>query len=61
MNEIERIRPRTATVGIFGVGHPVYWGQFEGLLELLMEYHGVFRKTVESFGVKVVDYGMVDS
>ncbi|MBO7659849.1 MAG: L-fucose/L-arabinose isomerase family protein [Clostridia bacterium] len=61
MNEIERIRPRTATVGIFGVGHPVYWGQFEGLLERLMEYHGVFRKTVEGFGVKVVDYGMVDS
>jgi L-arabinose isomerase len=34
---IERKKPLTAKVGLFGVGHAVYWGQFEGLLEKLLE------------------------
>ena len=39
---IARIRPRTARIGIFGVGHDTYWNQFPGLLDNLMGYHARF-------------------
>ena len=58
---IERKKPLTAKVGLFGVGHAVYWGQFEGLLEKLLEYHAEAKKLIEACGAEVVDYGMVDS
>lgn len=58
---IERMKPRTARVGIFGVGHAVYWAQFEGLLDTLLGYHSVFRELVESCEVEVLDFGMVDT
>ena len=37
---IERTYKRHARVAIFCVGHAVYWGQFEGLLDGLLAYHG---------------------
>lgn len=58
---IKRKRPRTGTVGVFGVGHAVYWGQFEGLREKLLEYHEELKRIIGRFGVKVVDYGMIDT
>ena len=58
---IQRLRKRTAKVGVFAVGHSTYWNQFEGLLENLMKYHDIFKKMVETNEVEVVDYGMVDS
>ena len=57
---VERRKPRTATVGIVGVGHDVYWGQFPGLLDELMGYMKVFEKQVQSQGVKTVSFGMID-
>ena len=58
---IERLRARTARIGVFGVAHPVYWPQFPGLLERLMEYHEEFKNMVKSNDVKVVDFGMIDT
>ncbi len=58
---IQRMKPRTAKIGVFGVGHAVYWEQFPGLLEKLLEYHEDFKRIVEENGVTVIDYGMVDS
>jgi L-arabinose isomerase len=48
-------------VGFFGIGLDTYWGQFEGLLDNLKKYQGQIKKTIESFGVNVVDVGMVDN
>ncbi|MBN8215670.1 MAG: L-fucose/L-arabinose isomerase family protein [Spirochaetes bacterium] len=60
-NPIERKKPRTARVGLFGVGHQIYWSQFEGLLPNLMGYHEILKKRLQAMGVEVVDIGMVDT
>lgn len=58
---IERKHKRTARIGVFAVGHSVYWDQFEGLLDNLMGYHGDFVKLLGENDVEIVDFGMVDS
>ena len=58
---LKRLKPRTANIGVFGVGHAVYRGQFPGLYEKLGEYHEEFKKIVSENGVTVFDYGIVDS
>lgn len=58
---IPRRKPRTARVGLFGVGHQIYWEQFDGLLPNLMGYHDTLKKRLEGQGVTVIDYGMVDT
>lgn len=57
---IERRRPRTARVGIFGVGYHVYWDQFPGLLDELLAKLAVLDGRVRATGVEVFNYGMVD-
>lgn len=57
---IERRRPRTANVGIFGVGYHAYWPQFEGLLEEMHHKLEVFTGKVEHHGVKVSNFGLID-
>ena len=58
---IERKKKRTAKIGIFAVGHAVYWDQFPGLEQKLMDYHSDFCKMVEENDVEIADFGMVDS
>ena len=58
---ITRKKPLTARIGVFGVGHAVYWDQFPGLLGTLEKYHADMTALVRSCGVEVVDLGMVDS
>lgn len=58
---IERKVPRTARVGFYSVAHATYWDQFPGLLDNMMKYHRDTAALIESYGVEVVDYGMVDS
>ena len=58
---IPRRKPVTAKVGLFGVGHQTYWGQFPGLREELMGHHATLRRKVEQGGVEVVDFGMIDT
>jgi L-arabinose isomerase len=58
---IERRKPLTARVGVMGVGHDTYWGQFPGLLDTLRGHLATFETMVEGFGVEVVSFGMVDN
>ena len=58
---LQRLRQRTARIGIFAVGHNTYWRQFDGLLDRLMDHHHTFKSLVEANDVEVDDYGMVDS
>jgi len=58
---VERRKPRTANVGIFGVGLDIYWGQFAGLKEELMGYMDVFEKQVQAHDVTTVNFGMIDN
>ncbi len=48
-------------VGLFGIGLDTYWGQFENLLGNLQKYQKQIKEKIESFGVDVVDAGMVDN
>ncbi|SMC79951.1 L-fucose/L-arabinose isomerase family protein [Cellulophaga tyrosinoxydans] len=48
-------------VGLFGIGLDTYWPQFEGLLERLQGYQSQIADKMESFGVEVVNVGLVDS
>lgn len=57
----QRLKKRTAKVGVFAVGHDTYWEQFEGLLNNLMGYHGLFADMVKENSVEVIDYGMIDT
>src|SRR5688572_33323061 len=57
---VERRKPRTARVGIFGVGYHVYWNQFPGLLDELMGKLDVLVQRVHATGVTVENFGMVD-
>lgn len=58
---ITRRKKRTARIGVYAIGHETYWGQFEGLLERLMEYHEDFKTMVAQNDVEIVDFGMVDT
>ncbi len=49
-----------AKVGLFGVGHPTYWGQFDGLLDRLKGYQAGIKEKMENFGVEVIDVGLID-
>jgi L-arabinose isomerase len=57
---VPRRKPRTARIGIFGVGYHVYWNQFPGLLEELLAKLDVLVTRVESSGANVTNFGMVD-
>lgn len=37
LKKIERLKPLAARVGIVGVGHHTYWGQFDGLLDVMKQ------------------------
>lgn len=58
--KVQRRKPRTARVGIFGVGYHVYWNQFPGLLPELMAKLDVLVERVRATGVTVENFGMVD-
>jgi L-arabinose isomerase len=45
---------------VFGVGHHVYWPQFEGLKEELLGKLALFERKVAANGVEVIDFGLVD-
>lgn len=57
---IPRIKPLTAKVGVFGVGHHTYWAQFPGLLDEMRRKQAHLVKRLEAHGVEVVDFGLVD-
>lgn len=57
---VPRRKPRTARIGVFGVGYHVYWGQFPGLLDELMAKLDVLVERVRATGATVENFGMVD-
>lgn len=57
---VERRRPLTARVGIIGVGHHTYWGQFPGLLDEMHRKMSVLSAKVRAYGVEVFEFGLVD-
>jgi len=58
---IPRIRPLTARVGVLGVGHHVYWPQFEGLLDEMHRKLNHLADRLRGEGLEVVEFGMVDN
>jgi L-arabinose isomerase len=48
-------------VGLFGVGLETYWGQFEGLLDNLKAHQEQIKNNIASYGVEVIDAGIVDN
>ena len=50
---IERRKPLTATIGIFGVGHATYWEQFPGLREELLGYLEILEEQVVPHGCDI--------
>jgi len=59
--KIQRIQPLQAKVGVLGVGHHTYWPQFDGLLDEMKRKQDHFVGLLESEGVTVADFGLVDS
>lgn len=57
---VERRKPRTARIGVFGVGHHTYWPQFEGLQDEMHRKLDVFTGKVEKHGVEVTNFGLID-
>lgn len=58
---IERLKKRTARIGIFGVAHPVYWPQFPGLEDTLMGFHADLKAKIAQNEVEILDFGMIDT
>jgi len=59
--KIERIKPLTARVGLIGVGHHVYWPQFDGLLDEMHRKQRHVKGLLEAQSVEVFDFGLVDN
>lgn len=58
---VERRKPLTAKIGVFGVGHYNYWPQFPGLLDEMHHKLDVLVGRVAQRGVEAVNFGMVDN
>ena len=57
---IARRKPRTARVGVFGVGHHTYWNQFPGLRDEMFAKIDVLVRRVSATGVTVMNFGLID-
>jgi L-arabinose isomerase len=57
---LTRLRPLTARVGLLAVGHHTYWPQFPGLLEEMRRKIGVLAGRLQTSGVQVENFGLVD-
>ncbi len=58
---VERIKPLTARIGIYSVGHCTYWSQFPGLLDKMKEKIAVLVDKVKTNDVEVIDFGIGDN
>ena len=58
---IARLRPLTARAGLVGIGHHVYWPQFDGLLDEMKRKQSHVAGLIEAHGVTVADFGMLDT
>src|SRR4030065_1831683 len=60
LSVISRRKPLTANVGIYSVGHHVYWSQFEGLLDEIKNKIAVFGSMLKQHNINVTDFGISD-
>ena len=58
--QIPRRKPRTARIGIFGVGHHTYWNQFPGLHAEMLAKIDILVGRVAATGVQVTNFGLID-
>ena len=58
---VPRRKPRTAKIGVFGVGHYNYWPQFEGLLEEMHRKQAVLVEKLKKNDVEITDFGLIDN
>lgn len=59
--QVQRIKPLRARAGLLGIGHHVYWKQFDGLLDELHRKIAHVKGRIESHGVEVAEFGMLDT
>jgi L-arabinose isomerase len=59
--QIPRRKPRTARIGIFGVGHHTYWAQFPGLHAEMLAKIDILVGRVAATGVQVTNFGLIDN
>lgn len=59
--QIARRKPLYAKVGVIGVGHHVYWPQFDGLLDRLRAKQELLGEKLKKNQVEVVDFGLIDN
>lgn len=58
--QVKRINPLYARVGLLGIGHHVYWPQFDGLLDEMHRKLDVLKNRILGYGVEVSEFGMID-
>jgi len=59
--KIARRRPLYARAGLLGVGHHIYWPQFDGLLDEMVRKQKHAQTLIEAEGVEVCDFGLLDT
>ena len=59
--KIQRLKPLTARAGLLGIGHHVYWGQFDGLLDEMHRKLRQVKARIEARGVEVAEFGLLDT
>jgi L-arabinose isomerase len=58
---MQKIKPAPrARIGLYSIGHPHYWNQFEGLHDRLVEYGEFIARRMDAWG-DVQNFGMVDN
>ncbi len=58
---LEKIKPaKKARIGLYAIGHPHYWVQFDGLLDRLIRYNDFIEGEMSEWG-EVFNFGMVDT
>lgn len=60
-HRIQRLKPLTARAGLLAIGHHVYWPQFDGLLDEMHRKLRLVQERIESHGVEVASFGMLDT
>ncbi|MBN1481723.1 arabinose isomerase [candidate division KSB1 bacterium] len=60
-NPIQRRFELSARIGLFGVGHHVYWQQFANLYDQMVHKLQRFEEKVKSLNVQVINFGIIDN
>ena len=59
--QIARRRPLVARAGLLGIGHHVYWPQFDGLRAEMHRKQAHVATLIQAEGVEVCDFGLLDT